>query len=148
MTTLIGIAAILLGLFAWIGQSMAFFAPTLATRLGLMEPKADMDDTLYIVEGRAEGLNDTLLTWTFPLSGLLMLLENPLWPYLALVGGGMYLYLSGLIVFTRVFLKKEGKKIGSPATVRVVYIFSTLWALAAIAMMVLSFNHLSAGSPV
>jgi len=35
-----------------------------------------------------------LLTWTLPLSALLMLLEHPLWPYLGLVGGGVFLVIT------------------------------------------------------
>ncbi|MCP4592342.1 MAG: hypothetical protein GY842_16540, partial [bacterium] len=87
MGTALGIVILIVGLFAWIGQSLAFLAPSLAVKLGVLEPKGQIDPTLYVIEAKAEGLTDMLLTWTLPLSALLMLLGHPLWPYLGLIGG-------------------------------------------------------------
>lgn len=143
MTTIVGIAVILFGLIAWLGQSLVFFTPDLATRLGLVEPKEYVEETLYIIESRALGLNDLLLTWTLPLSGVLMFLDNPLWPYLGLIGGGIYLYFSGLVVFSRLFLKRANKKIGSSSAVVAAYVFSLIWALTSMAMIVMSYSKLS-----
>ncbi|KPK10365.1 MAG: hypothetical protein AMJ68_09415 [Acidithiobacillales bacterium SG8_45] len=143
MTTFIGITVVLIGLIAWVGQSLAFAAPNVAVKLGLLESKNEMDETLYIIEARALGLNDLLLAWTLPLSGLLMLLNNPLWPYLGLVGGGIYLYFSGMVILSRIYLGKAGKKIGSPSNIKAVYVFGAVWAIAATTMIAMSFNKLS-----
>lgn len=143
MTTLVGIAVILFGLIAWLGQSLVFFAPELARSLGLVEPKGEIDEALYIIESRALGLNDLLLTWTLPLSGVLMLLDNSLWPYLGLIGGGIYLYFSGLIVFSRIYLRRENKKIGSAGSVAASYLFSLVWVFISIAMIAMSYNKLA-----
>ena len=144
MITVIGIFVIIAGLICWIGQSLSFLAPKIALKLGLLEPAEDIDQTLYIIEAKALGLNDMLLTWTLPLSGFLMLFKNQLWPYLGLIGGCIFIYFSGLIILSRVFLKQQGKKVGSPSAVKVAYVFSVVWLLAAVGMIVLAFIELSA----
>jgi hypothetical protein len=144
MVTAIGIVVLIVGLIAWVGQSLAFLAPSLAVRLGVLEPEDEIDGTLRVVEAKAEGLTDMLLTWTLPLSGMLMLLDHPLWPYLALIGGGVFLYVAGLITLSRVFLKWEGKKVGRPASERGAYVFGLIWALSSVLMIVLAARELSA----
>jgi hypothetical protein len=146
MVTATGIAVLLVGLIAWIGQALAFLAPTLAVRFGALEPREEVDDTLYVMESRAEGLIDMLLTWTLPLSALLMLLGHPLWPYLGLIGGGIFLYAAGLITLSRVYLKREGKKVGRPASERTAYVFGGIWALSSLAMIALAASELSGRS--
>jgi len=143
MVTIIGILILILGLIAWLGQSLAFFAPSVAVKLGVLEPEADVDPTLHIMEARAEGLVDILLTWTLPAAALLMILGHPAWPYLGLFGGGVFLYFSGLITLSRFFLKRAGKRVGSPASERAAYIFGGLWALSAFTMIGLAALHLS-----
>ena len=97
MVTTVGILVLVLGLVAWIGQSLAFLAPALAEKLGVLEREEEVDPTLYIIESKAEGLADMLFAWTLPASALLMILDHPLWPYLAIFGAGLFLYFSVLI---------------------------------------------------
>ncbi len=92
MITFIGIVVIVVGLLVYIGQSLSFVAPQLATKIGLNDPEEEMDQSLYIIETKANGLSDILLTWTLPLSGLLMIFGHNTWPYFALVGSGIYIY--------------------------------------------------------
>ena len=143
MVTAMGIFVLVLGLIAWIGQSLAFLAPSLATSLGVLEPEDEVDPTLFIIESKAEGLADMLLGWTLPASALLLILNHPLWPYLAFFGGGVFLYFALLITLSRVFLKGEGRKVGRPASERAAYLFGGLWAAASITMMVLATIHLT-----
>jgi len=143
MVTAIGILILVLGLIAWVGQTLAFLVPAVAVKLGVLEPEAEVDPTLYIMETKVEGLVDILLTWTLPAAALLMILDHPLWPYLGLFGGGVFLYFAGLITLSRVFLKRAGKRIGSPASERAAYLFGSLWALAAFTMIGLAAVHLS-----
>jgi hypothetical protein len=143
MITLIGIIVIIAGMICWIGQSLSFFAPVIAVKLGLCEPENDMDHTLYIIETRAHGLTDILLTWILPLSALLMLLNHPVWPILALVGGGVYLYFPGIIILHRVFLKKQGLKVGKPSAQAGTYIFGTIWLLSSVTMIALAIMALN-----
>ncbi len=143
MVTAVGILVLVLGLIAWIGQSLAFLAPTIAVRIGVLEPEGEIDSTLRIVEAKAEGLMDLLLAWTLPASALLMLLGHQLWPYLAFFGGGVFLYFSGLISFSRVFVKAAGRKVGRSASERAAYLFGGLWAISAGVMIVLAALHVS-----
>ncbi len=143
MSLIIGIFIIAVGLLCWIGQSLVFITPHAAEKLGLVEPKDDMDEGFYIIEAKSIALNDLLLTWTLPLSGLLMILENPLWPYFGLIGGGIYLYFSGYIILSRIFLNKNNKKIGSSSSVTTAYIFGVIWTLSALLMIGLSYQKLS-----
>lgn len=142
MTLIIGIPVILLGLLCWLGQSLVFIAPELAQKFGLVEPRADLDETFYIIEAESLGLADLLLTWTFPLAGVLMILDAPSWPYFALVGGGTYLYLAAAIILRRYYLIRHGKAVGRPSAVRAAFIFGVLWLLSATAMIVLSVRAL------
>ena len=77
MITLIGIVVILVGLIVWVGQTLSFLAPEIATKLGVNDPEEEMDQSLYIIETKANGLSDILLAWTLPLSSLLMILDRP-----------------------------------------------------------------------
>jgi len=143
MVTAVGILVLVLGLIAWIGQALAFLAPSVAVTLGVLEPEEEIDPTLHIIEAKAEGLVDMLLAWTLSASALLMLLGHPLWPYLAFFGAGVFLYFSGLIVFSRVFLRGAGRKVGRSASERAAYFFGGLWAVSAVAMIALATLHLS-----
>ena len=144
MVTTVGILVLVLGLIAWVGQSLAFLAPSVAIALGVLEPEAEVDPTLHIIEAKAEGLVDMLLAWTLPASALLMILNHSLWPYLALFGAGVFLYFSALITFSRVFLRGAGKKVGRQASERAAYLFGSLWAACSITMVILAAIHLSA----
>ena len=144
MTITIGVFVIVVGLICWGGQSLVFIAPNIAMKLGLIEPPDEMDDTFYTMEAKAQALNDILLTWTLPISGFLMLLKHPLWPYLGLVGSGIYIYFACLIMLSRIFLKKQGKKVGGISSERAAYIFGVIWIMAALAMIVLAYRELTA----
>ena len=143
MITIIGIIVIIVGLLVYVGQSLSFLAPELATKIGLNDPEEEMDDSLYIIETKANGLSDILLTWTFPLAGLLMILDHAAWPYLALVGSGVYLYFACLTIFCRYFLQKHGKKAGSARDVKLAYVFSVLWICSSFAMLALGIQELA-----
>jgi hypothetical protein len=143
MITAIGILILVLGLIAWLGQSLALLVPSVAVRLGVLEREAEVDPTLYIMEAKTEAAVDILLTWTLPAAALLMLLEHPLWPYLGIFGSGVFLYFSGLITLSRVFLKRAGIRVGTRASERAAYLFGGLWALAALTMIGLAAGQLS-----
>ncbi len=142
MITFIGIIVIIVGLFVWIGQFLSFAAPDIAIKIGLNSPEEEMDQSLYIIETKANGLSDILLTWMLPLSGLLMIFDHKAWPFLALTGGGIYIYFALLVIFSRVYLKKRGKKIGSSSDVKNAYIFSAIWIFSSITMIVLAIQRL------
>ena len=143
MITFIGIVVIVVGLLVWVGQSLSFLAPDIATKIGLNSPEEEMDQSLYIIETKANGLSDMLLTWIFPLSGLLMVVDHQSWPFLALVGSGIYIYFALLTIFSRVYLKKRGKMVGSPTSEKVAYVFSIIWIISSVTMIALAVSKLT-----
>ncbi len=136
--TIAGILVVVLGLICWLGQSLVVFAPRVAVKLGVGEPEEDVDRSMYLFERFSQGIMDVLLTWMLPASALMMLLGNEHWPILALVGGGVYLYFPGVFSITRIVLKREGRKIGGPASQLTAYVLATLWTLSALWMIALA----------
>jgi len=138
MTTIIAVFVIIVGLICWLGQSLVFISPELALKFDLVESEKEMDSSFYIIETKAICLNDMLFTWILPFSALLMLLDIFLWPYLGLVGGGVYLYIAGYITLSRIYLKRQGKKVGGEKSLKTAYIFSGACIVASLVMIVMS----------
>ena len=142
LKTVLGILVIVLGLICWLGQALVVFAPRVAVMLGLNEREEDLDRSMYLFERLSQGIMDVLLAWMLPAAALMMLLGNKHWPILALVGGGIYLYFPGVFIITRIVLKRNGMKVGRPASVVSAYVFGTLWMLSAVCMIVLAVAEL------
>ncbi len=138
MQTIFGVYVVLVGLICWLGQSLSLFLPDLAVKLGVLEPEDEMDETLYIIEPKVLGIVDLSISWTLPAAAIMMLSNMAYWPVFALIGSGIYIYFSGIIVVTRIILPRFGKKAGSPGSRKSVYIASFLWILAAFGMIFLS----------
>jgi hypothetical protein len=132
-----GIIVLIFSLIGWLGQVVSAFWPKTAVKLGLIEPEVDVDPTFY-ADVRGEAYWDTLLLWTLPAAGLLLLLDNPSWAYLGLVGGGMYLYFAGRGILVRRIMQRRGIRIGKPETLRTVYVFLTLWGLIAVVTIIMA----------
>lgn len=143
MIIFFGVLVIIVGLIAWVGQTLSFFAPEAATKIGALESKDEIDETLYVFESKAMGLVDIFTTWIFPASGLLLLLNNSLWPYFGLVGAGVYLYFSGVIILSRIYLKRMGKKVGSAISVVTVYVYGAVCILTSLIMIAMSVSKLT-----
>lgn len=142
MTTVVGVIVIVAGLVCWVGQSLAVFALPAAVRLGLVEPEAEVDPSMFLFERFSMGIMDVLLTWTLPLSAFLMLTGITYWPLFALVGGGVYLYFPGVFMITRIVLKRNGKQVGGLSSVRSAYVFGWIWIGCSITMIVLAVREL------
>ena len=143
MSAAIAVVALIAGLIAWLGQSLSFLAPTTAVRLGVLESEDELDPTLYIIEAQAMGLSDMLLGWMLPASAVLALLRHPMWPYLALLGSGVFIYFSALIILSRIYLKRNGRKVGSASSERAAYVFGGIWISSSVAMTILAIATLS-----
>ncbi len=142
ITTVFGVLVIVLGLVCWLGQTLVVFAPRVAEKIGVNEPEENVDRSMYLFERYSQGIPDMLLTWMLPASALMMLLGHPYWPILALVGGGVYLYFPSVFSITRIVLKRDGLKVGSPASQVTAYSFGALWTLSAVYMIVLAIIEL------
>jgi hypothetical protein len=137
MNVLWGILLVVISTIGWLGQVLSAFAPVFAARLGLTEAESDVDPAFY-ADGRGEALWDTLILWTLPLAGVLLLLNRAVWAYFGLVGGGMYLYFSGRLIVAYRTLQRRGIRIGKPGDIRVKYVFLTLWGLTAAVTIVIA----------
>ncbi len=143
MTTVFALIVIALGLICWIGQTLVLFTPDIAVKLGVGEAEEDIDRSMYLFERFSQGIMDILLTWMLPVAALMMLLGIKQWAVLALVGAGVYLYFPGVFVITRVVLKRDGRKVGNPASELTAYVLGALWFLSAIGMIYLALLELS-----
>ena len=146
VTTALGISVVVLGLICWLGQALVVLAPGVAVRLGVNEREEDVDRSMYMFERFSQGIMDVLLAWMLPAAALMMLLGHEDWPLLALVGAGVYLYFPGVFSITRIVLKRNGLKIGTPASEVSAYVLGTLWTLSALYMIALAVAELRAGA--
>ena len=132
-----GIVLLGLGLLAWVGQLIAWLSVDTAVRLGLSEAEADVEPVFW-ADVRGEAAWDPFVLWTLPVAGILLILNNPAWVYFGLVGGGSYLYFAGRNLTTRSMLQARGIRIGTSNNIRMAYLFTTLWGLAAIITIVMA----------
>lgn len=130
MNIIWGTVLTIFSLFAWLGQAITAFSPKAALKLGTTEPESDVDPTFY-VDIRGESIWDTMILWTLPVAGILLMLDNSLWAYFGLVGGGMYLYFAGRGITVRLAMQRRGIRIGTPKTLTAIYVFLVLWSLIA-----------------
>ena len=126
-----GLTVLVLGSLAWLGQMTAWLAPRTAVRLSLMEAEADVERS-YWADIRGEAIWDTLILWTLPLAGLLLVLDEPGWAIFGLVGGGAFLYFAGRGIVTRRTMQAEGLRVGAPQNVRMGYVFLLVWGIVAL----------------
>ena len=124
-------------LVGWLGQTITVFSPKLAVKLGLTEPESDVDSTFY-ADVRGEAIWDTMILWTLPVAGILLILNNTLWAYFGLVGGGSYLYLAGRGLAVRLAMQRRGIRIGKPGTLKLFYVFLTLWGVIAVVTIIMA----------
>jgi len=99
------------------GQLVSVVDFGLAQRLGLQEKPEGVDPLL----GRLEwgtALWDVLVLWTLPVAGILMLLDHSWWPYVALIGGGVYLDTGGREAVKILALHRHGVRVGGPGQLR------------------------------
>ena len=132
-----GLIVLVLGSLAWLGQMTAWLAPRTAVRLSLMEAEADVEPT-YWADIRGEAIWDTLILWTLPLAGLLLVLDEPGWAIFGLVGGGAFLYFAGRGIVTRRTMQAEGLRVGAPQNVRMGYVFLLVWGVVALVTSVVA----------
>jgi len=131
MNIIWGIILIVISSIGWLGQVITALWPTVAAKLDLTEPEADVDPAYY-ADVRGEAFWDMVILWTLPVAGVLLLVNSPLWVYFGLVGGGMYLYLAGRGIATRLVMQGRGIRIGKPETLNLYYVFLALWGLIAV----------------
>ena len=137
-----GAIVLIISLIGWLGQTLSAFSPKTAVKLGLAQPEADLDSTFY-ADVRGEAYWDAMITWTLPVAGLLLILDSPSWAYFGLVGGGMYLYISGRGIVVRRLMERRGIRIGKPENLKLYNASLALWGLIALVTIVMAVAALS-----
>ena len=137
MSILWGLVLTILSSIGYFGQVITAFWPDTAARLGLTEPESEVDPAIF-ADVRGEAIWDTVILWTLPVAGVLLILNSSLWPYFGLVGGGMYLYFAGRGIVVRKEMQRHSIRIGTDDAFIVAYVFLTLWGLAAVITIVMA----------
>lgn len=138
-----GVVVAALSLLAWGGQTLVALAPDTAQRLSLSESRDEVEPT-YWADIRGEALWDALTLWIMVVAGLLLIVEAAAWPYVGLVGGGMYVYFAGRGIATRLTWRGRGYRVGSPESVRLGLAMLAVWGFMGLVTIVAAAATLAA----
>lgn len=100
----------------YIGQIISVINLPLAQQLGLQE-QPDTIDPVYARDAAGTARWDLLSMWTLPLAGLLMLIDSSWWPYIALIGGAIYVDTGGRQGIKLLGYRNEGVRVGTSQAV-------------------------------
>lgn len=142
MDVIWGVFLTVLTMIAWAGQVIYATSPRLGLKLNVGEAESEVDPVFFI-DAHGEAIWDSMILWTLPVAGILLIFNNPLWVYFGLIGGGSYLYFAGRNLTTRYMMQSKGIRIGTLQNIKMGYSFITLWGLTAmitIVMAVLDFE--------
>lgn len=137
MRIVLGIICVLFGGIGWVGQVISGINYPLAQRLGLQEKSEGTDRLFQRAEINAARW-DSLVLWTLPAAGILLLSNHHWWPYLSLIAGGIYLDGAGREAAKCMSLFKGGIRIGSPKDLRIAAIFFSAMLLIAFWVIIYS----------
>jgi len=137
MNLIWGVILISVTLKCWIGQIIIAFSPKVAAKIRITEPESDVDPTFF-ADMRGEAIWDAISLWTLPFAGILLIINNALWTYFGLFGGGMYLYFVGRGIASRLTMQRHGIHIGRPKNLKVTYMFLTFWGLIALVTIIMA----------
>ena len=142
MNLIWGVILISVTLKCWIGQIIIAFSPKVAVKIKIAEPESDVDPTFF-ADMRGEAIWDAISLWTLPFAGILLVLNNNLWTYFGLIGGGMYLYFVGRRIASHVSMQRHGIHIGKSKKLKVKYLILTLWGLVALVTIIMALATLT-----
>jgi len=111
MRIVLGTICVLFGLLGWVGQFLSSVNFPLAQRLGLQE-KGEGTDALFRLVELNGARWDSVVLWTLPAVGILMLLDHAWWPCLALVAGGIHIDTGGREAAKYLGLFRSGVRVG------------------------------------
>ena len=104
-----GIILVSITLKCWVGQIIIAFSPKIAAKINIFGDESDLNQT-YFLDMRGSAIWDALSLWTLPIAGILLILNNSLWAYFGLIGGGMYLYFVGRSIVSHLTMQRHGVK--------------------------------------
>jgi len=121
----------------YVGQIISSVNFSLAQKLGLQENPDETDLLLQRAEKYTAYWDLITLVW-LPISGILMVMNNSLWPLFALFGGAIYLDTAGREAAKILSFKHEGIRIGSLRQSRIFFSIYIIMAVLAIIVVVYS----------
>ena len=142
MNLIWGIILVSVTLKCWIGQIIIAFSPKVAAKIKIIESESDVNQTFF-ADMRGEAIWDALILWTLPFAGILLIINNNLWTYFGLVGGGMYLYFVGRTITSHLIMQRHGIHIGRSKKLKVKYIILTLWGIVAVITIIMAVTTLT-----
>ena len=137
MNLIWGVILISITLKCWIGQIIIALSPKVAVKIKITEPESDVDPTFF-ADMCGEAIWGAISLWTLPIAGILLIINNELWTYFGLVGGGMYLYLAGRGIASRLTMQRRGIQIGKANKSKLNYLLLTLWGLIALVTIIMA----------
>ena len=96
-----------------------------------------MNQTFFI-NMRGSAILDAICLWTLPFAGILLILNNSMWTYFGLVGGGMYLYFVGHTISSYFTMQRHGIRICISKKFKLKYLILILWGLIAFATIIMA----------
>jgi hypothetical protein len=78
-----------------------------------------------------------------PIAGILLIINNTLWTYFGLIGGGMYLYFVGRTIASNLKLHRNEINIGNSKKLKVKFMILSLWGFVAIVTIIMAFIELA-----
>ena len=123
----------------FLGQLISSLNFELAQKLGLQEKPESTDKILQRAERYTAYWDLITLVW-LPLSGSLMILNHPLWPYVSLIGAAIYFDASGREAAKNLSFRHEGIKTGTEKQERI--FFASYIVMAAIAVVLITYSTL------
>ena len=142
MNLIWGIILVSITLKCWIGQIIIAFSPKVAAKINIIEDESDLNHTFF-VDMHGSAIWDAISLWTLPVAGILLILNNTLWTYFGLVGGGMYLYFVGRNIASHLIMQRHGIKIGTTKKLKLKYLILSLWGLIAIITIIMALSTLA-----
>lgn len=139
-----GLVVIVLSMMCWGGQVLTWLAPDAAIRWGFSEAEHDVEPAFW-ADVRAEALWDSLALWPMTVAGILLLVDQPAWPYFGLVGGGGYVYFAGRGIAARIVMRRSGLRIGSAHSVAIGLVALAVWGAMAAGVIVAAITALAGG---
>ena len=125
----------------WMGQATVFFNPTLAAKIGLVEPEEDVNPGLW-ADLLGESACDTLWLWTLGVAGILLWNNHPFWPYFGLPGAGMYVYFGTRGILQRAYVLKLGISYGAVKYIYFAMVLCGIWAVIGLVTIAVAMSAL------
>ena len=127
-----------------LGQIISSINFPLAQQLGLQENPDKTDPLLQRAERYTAYWDLLTLVW-MPIAGVLMIINHPLWPMMALIGGAIYFDAAGREAAKNLSFKHGGLKVGSPKQHRLFFATYIVMAILGVIVVMYSLEKLYTG---